>query len=148
MSDCRQLDARLEPVRRDILEFQEQSTQSQKALSQDMGSMHIKIEDLSRATTALHSGLDRQSKGINLLVEYASRSSSTTPDLVDALQSYTREETNDNRSVKSMVCYRPSHERKHCILTVLSLLRVTQNPPSRLPRRPSEGLAGVKFVTA
>jgi len=117
-----ELDARLDPVRREIVEFQEQSSRSQKALSQEMGTMQSKIDDLSRSTTALHFGLERQSKGITLLVEYASRSSASSPDLVDALQTYTKEESNDNKP-KAM------------------------NPP-RTPRRPSEGLAGVKFVTA
>jgi len=108
-----ELDARLAPMHRDIEEYHNASTQSHQVLSQEMGSMQTKI--------------DRQSRGIELLVDFAARSAVSSPDLVDALETYKREESNtDGNRIK--------HTRVQSA--------------HMLTRKPSEGLARVKFVTA
>jgi hypothetical protein len=120
-----ELDSRLLPMHQNIEEFQEQSSRAQAALCQEMGTMQGKMDEISRSTASLHAGLNHQSKGIGLLVEFASRSeasSSSSPSLVDALQLYSKEDEEVNAKPV-----------------------VRTKSASRLVRKSMEGLAGVKL---
>jgi archaellum component FlaC len=77
----------LSPMQKDMEEFKEQSSRAQAVLSQEMGSIHCKIDQLSRTTATLHHGLEKQSQGIGLLCRFASQSSNS-PELKGMFEEY------------------------------------------------------------
>lgn len=119
-----ELDARLQPIHANMDRYHEEAARAQSALCLEMGTMQVKIDELSRATGSLYSGLDRQSRGISLLVEFARRSSTASPDLAEAFQSYATQDTAAAADVPPA------------------------KAPARMARKPSQGLAVAKQLVS
>eukprot|EP00301_Raphidiophrys_heterophryoidea_P022385 c6555_g1_i1.p1 GENE.c6555_g1_i1~~c6555_g1_i1.p1 ORF type:complete len:353 (-),score=103.17 c6555_g1_i1:231-1289(-) len=125
------IDQRLDRMHLEVEDFKDTTTTGHNEMKREMGKIDHKIDGLSRSTHAtlnsLQVGLDRQSKGINLLCEFVRQTqqpqdtADSNRKWLDELDSFTREyKTGDNSSNGPM-------KRRTSGLTGLKTISATGN---------------------
>jgi len=99
------IDKRLEQMHHEVEEFKDSSYAGHNEMKREMGKIDTKIDGLSRSTHAtlnsLQVGLDRQSKGINLLCEFVRNTQEPHEQQVDASRKWLDEIDSFTREFKS-----------------------------------------------